>query len=424
MGRTSIVAVLSLIAAVGPALAQQGGAVHPVVAANQQTAINTFAAALAASAPTIVTTPTHGVGVVGGGQFPSAQPAPLAPYVPPAPVAPYMQPVPVAPSLQVAQVPPGTTGPTPFEPSEPLEPYVAARFGSDFEFGARTWVSTGKTDWNHTTDDPLGGDPRSALSYDDLAVLVAEAYGTAPLPWGFFVRGNVGKSITEISNGTLTDDDFINKSLATALGIPDRELRSEGIIKNADVFYITVDIGREIWRFMRNRGSFSIFGGFQYWKEEYDSFGVNQLEDPFNQIGLGQIVPLDTLALSNDVEWSSVRVGAIVSYDVWDKLNILLEGTIIPYSDMHNEDSHHLRTVFGPVPNVIMDGSGYGFQADLNVSYEIWQNFIATLGFRYWTLMSDGDITITLADGTSNTFTLNDLDSIRYGLTVGVTIRF
>lgn len=83
MGRTSIVAVLALIALTGSAMAQQVGAVHPVVAPNQQTAINTFAAALAASAPTIVTTPTHGVGGVGGGQFPGAQavqpfePAPL-----------------------------------------------------------------------------------------------------------------------------------------------------------------------------------------------------------------------------------------------------------------------------------------------------------------------------------------------------------
>ncbi|MCZ6522458.1 MAG: hypothetical protein O7A68_01140, partial [Alphaproteobacteria bacterium] len=298
------------------------------------------------------------------------------------------------------------------------------RFGSDFEFGARTWVSTGKTDWNHTTDDPRFGDPTSALSYDDLAVVVAEAYGTAPLPWGFFVRGNFGKSITEISDGTLIDDDFVSKSRAVFLGIPERDSRSESVIKNADVLYFTVDIGREIWRFMRNRGSFSIFGGIQYWKEEYDAFGVNQLEDPLGGKGLGQIVPLDTLALSNDVEWASVRVGAIVSYDVLDKLNILMEGTIIPYSDMHNEDSHHLRADLRSVPNIIMDGSGYGFQGELIVSYEVWRNIVATLGFRYWSLMSDGDITFTGADGSSSTQTLNDLDSMRYGLTVGVKVRF
>ncbi len=91
---------------------------------------------------------------------------------------------------------------------------------------------------------------------------------------------------------------------------------------------------------------------------------------------------------------------------------------------MHNEDSHHLRPDLSPVPNIIMDGSGYGFQGELNVSYEIWKNFIATLGFRYWTLMSDGDIAFTAADGTSGSETLNDLDSIRYGLTVGATVRF
>ena len=211
-------------------------------------------------------------------------------------------------------------------------------------------VSTGKTDWNHTTDSPLLGDPTSALSYEDLAVLIAEAYGTAPLPWGFFVRGNVGKSITEITNGTLIDDDFFSDALVMPFGLPNRFSHTESVIEKVDVFYFSVDIGRELWRFLRNRGSLSIFGGIQYWKEEYDAFGVNQLEDPFFRTGLGQIVPRNTLALSNDVEWSSVRVGAIVSYDVWDKLNILMEGTIIPYSDMHNEDSHHLRADLGPVP--------------------------------------------------------------------------
>ncbi len=128
MGRRTVAVLLALSALTGGALAQQVGAVHPVVAPNQRTAINTFAAALAASAPTIVTTPTHGGAVVSGAQFPSARPAPTAPYFQPAPIGPYVPPPQVA---QVAQ---------PFEPtplvSAPLRAAEDRADGSRFSLDA------------------------------------------------------------------------------------------------------------------------------------------------------------------------------------------------------------------------------------------------------------------------------------------------
>ncbi len=128
MGRRTVAVLLALSALTGGALAQQVGAVHPIVAPNQRTAINTFAAALAASAPTIVTTPTHGGAVVSGAQFPTARPAPVAPYGSPAPAAPYVPPPQVA---QVAQ---------PFEPaplvSEPLRAAEDRADGSRFSLDA------------------------------------------------------------------------------------------------------------------------------------------------------------------------------------------------------------------------------------------------------------------------------------------------
>jgi hypothetical protein len=138
MGRTSIAVFVALVTAAGPALAQQGGVSHPVVAPNQRLALDSFAAALAASAPTVVTTPTHGRGIAAL-RFPGAQPAPVAPYVapyvPPGPVTPYVPPPPAA---QVAQVA------APFEPA-PLvsEPFPSAeerrtdsRFSLDAAIGA------------------------------------------------------------------------------------------------------------------------------------------------------------------------------------------------------------------------------------------------------------------------------------------------
>ncbi len=99
----------------------------------------------------------------------------------------------------------------------------------------------------------------------------------------------------------------------------------------------------------------------------------------------------------------------------------------IPYTDMHNEDSHLLRTDpadLGAVPNIIMDGDGWGFQGEIGVAYLFAPRWIAALDFFYWTLMSDGDITLGPSTGSPSTFPLNDLDTYRYGVAAGITYRF
>lgn len=131
MGRRTVAVLLALSVLTGGALAQQVGAVHPVVAPNQQTAINTFAAALAASAPTIVTTPTHGGAVLSGGQFAIVRPAPAAPSLEPAPVAPYAPPLQATAIAQVAEPAPIVSGPAPDYESAS----ESKRFSVDFAAG-------------------------------------------------------------------------------------------------------------------------------------------------------------------------------------------------------------------------------------------------------------------------------------------------
>ena len=99
----------------------------------------------------------------------------------------------------------------------------------------------------------------------------------------------------------------------------------------------------------------------------------------------------------------------------------------IPYTDMHNEDSHLLRTSvsdLGPTPNIIMDGSGYGFEGEIGFKYLFSDNLTAAFDIRYWKLMSDGEITLGPQSNSPSTFPLNDLDTYRFGVNAGIRYTF
>lgn len=282
-----------------------------------------------------------------------------------------------------------------------------------FELGLRTWISTGQTDWNHKASgvSPLLGNPSSVLEYEDVDTTILEFDARMPLPWSFFAHGNIGVGVIQIGDGNLRDDDFLAGQVLFS--------STDSVIADTDVFYVTLDVGRPIRR--RGRDSLSAFVGFQYWREEYKAFGV------FNRLTSVQTVPTSTAAFTNEVEWLSFRLGAIALIQLTRSLNLSIDAVFIPFTDMQNEDSHHLRTDpgdLGPVPNIIMEGRGWGFQGEAKLGYEIIPDLIASLGFRYWTMMSDGDITFGPNTASPVTLPLNDLDTVRWGVTAGIVYTF
>ncbi|MCH7889752.1 MAG: outer membrane beta-barrel protein [Proteobacteria bacterium] len=297
------------------------------------------------------------------------------------------------------------------------------------EVGARTWISTGQTDWNHDASgvDPDSGNPTSVLEYEDAGALILEVSGRiAPFGGGVFLRATYGEDMADIGEGTLIDSDF----LVADGGAP--SLRSRSDIGDLEVWYATVDVG---WDFYRSpRASLGAFLGYQHWREEYNAQGLTYLicTDPGGGLiggcpALGvDFQPGDSF-ITTVVEWDSFRVGVNGSAQITDRLSISGEAVGIPYTDMHNEDSHVLRTDpadLGPAPNVIMDGNGYGFQGEVDIRYEILTNssLVASVGFRYWTMISDGDI--SFGPDFDSELPLNDLDTERYGITVGLNYKF
>ncbi len=275
------------------------------------------------------------------------------------------------------------------------------------------WPSFGQTDWNHDASgvDPSLGNPTSVLEYEDVDTTILEFGAGVPLPWSFFVRGYIGVGAIQIGDGNLRDDDFFAGQVLFS--------STDSVIADTDVFYITLDVGRPILSIGPN-GSLSPIVGFQYWREEYEAFGV------FDRLAGVQIIPTSTAVIKNEVEWLSFRLGAVALIQLTPPpgLNLSIDAVFIPYTDMHNEDSHLLRGDLGPVPNIIMDGSGWGFQGEAKLGYEIIPDFIASIAFRHWTMLSDGDITFGANTASPVTVPLNDLDTVRWGATAGLTYKF
>lgn len=276
-------------------------------------------------------------------------------------------------------------------------------------------ASSGQTVWNHdaTSGSSLLGNPTSELTYGEPLTLALEVNGRFSFADGFFVRGYSGIGISTVGEGILRDDDFLaNQVLSSS---------TDSLIPDTDLFYATADIGKEVANIDNRRGVLSLFAGIQYWREKSEAYGL------YNRLTSTLTISENTPVLSNTVEWVSFRLGATGSYRQNDQVTWTFDLAAIPYTDMHNEDSHLLRTDvsdLGAAPNIIMDGSGYGFEGEIGFIYAVADNLSAAFDIRYWHLVSDGKVTFGPQSNSPSTYPLNDLDTFRLGVSAGMRYNF
>ena len=290
------------------------------------------------------------------------------------------------------------------------------RKAADYELGVGLVYTTGQTDWNHDASTAGLGNPASELIYEELDTLALEFNGRVSLRRlgsGFsksFVRGNVGFDV-DSGDGNLRDDDWqVGQVLFSS---------TDSEIPGTDLFYLPADVGHEMLTFGEGRGSLALFMGYSYWTEENEAYGA------YNRLTGAQAISTAIRVINNKVEWHSFRLGALAEFSLNDRLNLTADVAFIPYADMHNEDSHLLRGDLGAVPNIVMDGSGLGFQGEVGLAYDVTQNWVAALGFRYWNLQGDGDIVFSANTPTPSTaLPLNDFDTFRYGISADLIYSF
>lgn len=303
---------------------------------------------------------------------------------------------------------------------------------AQFEVGVGTWVSFGRTKWDHDASpvDPNFGNPTSELDYKDTRSIVAELQGKLTFDDWLFFRASAGYG--GIDDGTLVDDDYVSALGATAFGTsvsgPHRFSRTESDIDDDYLWYVNVDVGTTLLRFAENRGAVRTFLGYQHWREKYVARGVNQLE--CTAVGTlcsapGTIAFPGIPAITNRVDWDSLKLGVETDVPIFSWLTFQLGAAYIPLAVLSNEDIHHLRSDLRQDPSFSMTGTGQGYNLEAGARVRVVENLYVSTGVRYWELfVDDGEWRNHPVVGAPSTVNLNELRSRRYGITFLVSHTF
>ena len=290
----------------------------------------------------------------------------------------------------------------------------------EFTGGISGWLlSQGQTKWSHDF---------SSLTYKDDSTNIMELSGQATLSKRWFARGSFGYGI--MGNGTLVDDDF-----SSANG--PLESRTTSNITGNNLWYMNGDVGAKLIQLPNHRGTIGFFTGIQYWYQQHEASGVvqtvcNPVTPLCNPANTGQDLAPGQKAITNTATWISWRLGVEGDYRVTRKLTLEGKFAFKPITSLSNDDIHHLRQQAGPTlpalqqdPSFSMTGTGIGADVDVGASYMVTPRFSINLGYRFWwNHVADGKVTVYPVGAAAGTINLNEFETYRHGMTLGLRYIF
>lgn len=255
------------------------------------------------------------------------------------------------------------------------------------ELGVRYWASEGQTKFKFDSSlvNPTLGNPTSVLDYDDVETRSAEFIFRVENEAALFFKGFVGGGSVE--DGTLDDEDFFAGQIKFSDTLSD--------VDGDGLFYFTLDIGKT-FSVTRPRGSFSIspLVGISFWRENVIAQGVQCNADDVGGLFCGApgqvVIPSGTRVITNEQDWTALRIGAEARATLFDKLTLIADLALLPFAYLDADDSHHLRTDLGQVPNIRYRGTGHGIQIEALARYAVTPKFTIGGGVRYWHAETDG----------------------------------
>jgi hypothetical protein len=270
------------------------------------------------------------------------------------------------------------------------------------EVGVRYWLSSGETSrsldatsLDPTAIHPLATgtlNPSAITTYEKLDANTIELFARKRVTGHGYVRGTVG--LGKINSGMLTDETFF------LIGAQPFQTRG---ISSADgkLGYATLDVGREVFR--GSSSAFSVFVGYQYWKERYEAYGFTDVFGTFT-------LPADTLVVTNEIEWHAMRLGGELRVTN-GRTTFIVDASWVPYAGYRNEATHHLNPASSPTATG--NGRGGTFDVEIRRSFPQLGGIDVGVGLRYWKLYAyKGTET---SPGFS--FPIVDLESMRQGFT-------
>lgn len=303
-------------------------------------------------------------------------------------------------------------------PPEPSAYEVPSNSKVEFTGGISGWLlSQGQTKWSHDF---------SSLTYKDDSTNIMELSGQATLSKRWFARGAFGYGI--MGSGTLVDDD---------LSSPNGQLesRTTSNITGNNLWYMNGDVGAKLIQLPYHRGTIGFFTGIQYWRQQHEASGVvqnvcNPVTLPCIPANNGQDLAPGQKAITNTATWISWRLGIDVDYRVTRRFSLEGKFAFKPITSLSNDDIHHLRQQPGPMalqqdPSFHMTGTGIGADADVSASYLVTPRFSINLGYRFWwNHVKDGDVTQFAVGAAPITVNLNEFQTYRHGVTLGLRYTF
>jgi hypothetical protein len=288
-------------------------------------------------------------------------------------------------------------------PAAAQDEWPLARRG---DLGVRWWASSGETKRSHNAQvlDPSLGNPTSVLLYENLDANTLELFGRQSFRTNLFLKGTIG--VGQINRGSFDDEDFF----AGQVKFSD----TTSSVTQGRIGYGTLDLGYQ-WVLGEGAVALGVFGGFTQWTENVDAYGAT------DHLGfVGGDISRDVKVISNKVRWRGLRAGVGTEVVFGGRLRLSADVAAVPYAEVRNEDSHHLRADLGPVPNIILEGEGWGVQADAELRYEIRRRTELGVGVRYWHMeINDGTRQVPNLAGFPE-LPLVELYSTRYGVTLSL----
>jgi opacity protein-like surface antigen len=237
----------------------------------------------------------------------------------------------------------------------------------EIEAGARYFYSSGRT--RYTLGDPfVPGQINSQLTYKNLNSNAGEGFARIDHASGFFAKGFVGAG--NIFKGAINDEDFPPAIFPYSNTVSN--------VNDGSLWYGTIDAGYSFWK----GPAFKVGGfvGYNHFYENVNAYGCTQIAG--NPFVCGP-TPISgaTAVLSKTENWDSLRVGLNGVFNLNQQWRVTVDGAYLPYVHLDGFDNHWLRPDINPLPQ---SGSGWGYQIEAILSYDVTRNFSVGVGGRYW----------------------------------------
>jgi opacity protein-like surface antigen len=247
----------------------------------------------------------------------------------------------------------------------------------EFEVGTRAFFSTGVDAESNPLGDPSALESR--LLWSKLDSLAGETYARVDHSSGWFVKGFMGAG--GIFNSILHDEDYEVNGPGTAYS-------NTYLTATGSMGYLVADVG---YTFLRAPGAkLGAFVGYGFFSETLNSHGCTQVA------GADICRPPDppnTLELSNEDHYNSLRVGLSSEFMLTDKLKFVADAAYTPLVNLAGVDDHNSRGLIFPSSS----SAGYGTMIDAFFTYDVTNNWNVGFGGRYWAW-------VMRKDGTSLSF--------------------